>query len=174
MVDSAALRQGDCLENISWEPSLLVRNCRFEGTNTRGLLVTTRGKVVIEDNVFYRTGMQAILIADDAKGWYESGPVRDVLIRGNRFEECGYNSTPDNYAIAIVPENPELVPGYAVHRNIRIEDNYFRVYDYPVLMARSVDGLTFLRNKIGASALLPAGERRPRISLIACMHTTML
>jgi alpha-L-fucosidase 2 len=167
-IDSAALKPGDCLENTTWEPSLLVRNCRFEGTNTRGLLVTTRGKVIIEDNLFYRTGMQAILIADDAKSWYESGPVNDVVIRRNRFEECGYNSAPDNYTIAIVPENSELVPGYAVHRHIRIEDNIFRVYDYPVLKARSVDGLSFLRNKLISSSFMAAGQRRPRVFLTAC------
>ena len=170
-IDSAALKAGDCLENMTREPSVVVRNCRFEGTNTRGLLVTTRGKVVIENNVFYRTGMQAILIADDAKSWYESGPVRDVVIRHNRFEECGYNSAPDNYTIAIVPENSELVPGYAVHRNIRIEDNVFKVYDYPVLKARSVEGLTFLHNTILSSSFLPAGPRRPRILLTACTGT---
>lgn len=167
-VDSSELKPGDCLENMTWEPSLVVRNCRFEGTNTRGLLVTTRGKVVIENNVFYRTGMQAILIADDAKSWYESGPVRDVVIRRNRFEECGYNSAPDNYTIAIVPENSELVPGYGVHRNIRIEDNIFRVYDYPVLKAWSVEGLTFLHNTILSSSFLPMGEHRPRVLLTAC------
>ncbi|HEY4291190.1 MAG TPA: glycoside hydrolase N-terminal domain-containing protein [Puia sp.] len=171
-IDSAALKAGDCLENITHEPSLVVRNCRFEGTNTRGLLVTTRGKVVVENNVFYRTGMQAILIADDAKSWYESGPVRDVVIRRNRFEECGYNSAPDNYTIAIVPETSELVPGYAVHRNIRIEDNVFKVYDYPVLKARSVDGLTFLHNTILSSSFLPAGQKRPRVLLTACTHVS--
>jgi len=170
-IDSAALKAGDCLENMSREPSVVVRNCRIEGTNTRGMLVTTRGKVLIENNVFYRTGMQAILIADDAKSWYESGPVRDVMIRHNRFDECGYNSAPDNYTIAIVPENSELVSGYAVHRNIRIEDNIFKVYDYPVLKARSVDGLTFLHNTILSSSFLPAGQRRPRVLLTACTRT---
>jgi hypothetical protein len=173
-VDLAGLKAGDCVENITREPSLVVRHCRFEGTNTRGLLVTTRRKVVIEDNVFYRTGMQAILIADDAKSWYESGPVRDVLIKGNRFEECGYNSAPDNYPIAIVPENSELVPGYAVHKNIRITDNIFIVYDYPLLKARSVDGLVFRNNSIRSSSFLPAGERRDRIKLIACTHVLLL
>ncbi|HET9052630.1 MAG TPA: right-handed parallel beta-helix repeat-containing protein, partial [Cyclobacteriaceae bacterium] len=71
----SGIQNGDCLENITWTPALTIRNCRFEGTNTRGLLVTTRRKVLIEDNVFYRTGMHAILIANDASGWFESGPV---------------------------------------------------------------------------------------------------
>ncbi len=68
-----AVHMDDCIENISATPEVTIRHCRFERTNTRGVLVTTRRKVLIEDNMFYRTGMYAILIADDALSWYESG-----------------------------------------------------------------------------------------------------
>ncbi|MEI3798256.1 MULTISPECIES: right-handed parallel beta-helix repeat-containing protein [unclassified Chitinophaga] len=161
---------GDCLENITWTPSLTIRNCLFEAVNTRGLLVTTRKKVVIEHNRFYRTGMHAILIADDAASWFESGPVQDVLITGNTFEGCGYNLAPDNnYVIAIAPENHQLLKGYMVHHNIRIEDNEFRVYDYPVLTARSTGNLSFTRNRISwMKDYLPQGAPRPAFRLTGC------
>ncbi|MHA4811323.1 alpha-1,3-galactosidase-related protein [Flavitalea flava] len=142
-----SVKVGDVIENTTWTPHLTIRNCLFTGTNTRGLLVTTRRKVVIEDNDFIRLGMQAILIADDALSWYESGPVDDMLIRHNRFRECGHNSLPENYTIAIAPENHELTPS-PVHRNIRIMDNLFYCYSAPVLTAHSVDGLTFSGNTI--------------------------
>ena len=116
---------GQVIENITWTPEVSITNSRFERTNTRGLLLTTRKKVLIENNTFYRTGMHAILIANDASSWYESGPVQDVTIRGNTFEEGGYNQAPGNYVIAIAPENHQLVPGYRIHRNIRIENNIF-------------------------------------------------
>lgn len=103
--------QGDCIENITWTASLRVSDCRMEMTNTRGLLVTTPKKVVIENNYFYRTGMYAILIAADANSWYESGAVQDVLIRNNIFDGCTYNSYQNNnYTIAIEPENHERTP----------------------------------------------------------------
>ena len=35
--------------------------------------------------------MSAILIEGDAEGWFESGPVSDVLIEGNIFVDCAYN-----------------------------------------------------------------------------------
>lgn len=166
----AAVRTGDCLENRTWVPSLTIRNCRFEGVNTRGLLVTTRKKVIIENNTFYRTGMHAILVADDAGSWYESGPVEDVYIAGNTFEGCGYNLTPNNYVIAIAPENHELVKGYMVHRNIRIENNDFRIYDYPVLTARSTANLTFRNNRISwmTDFMAPQAAVSPSFSLTAC------
>ena len=161
------LKIGDALENVTWTPAFTLKNSRIEGTSTRGLLVTTRRKVRVENNVFYRTGMHAILIENDASGWFESGPVNDVTIQNNVFEECGYNSFPNNYVIHISPHNTRLVAGYQVHKNIRILNNTFKVYDYPLLSARSVDGLTFAGNKVIESDFMKAGEIRPSISLTA-------
>jgi hypothetical protein len=165
---SGNLRSGDALENITWTPSVTIQNSRFEGTITRGTLITTRRKVVIENNVYYRTGMQAILIANDAFGWYESGPVTDVTIRNNQFIECGYNSFPGNYIISIDPQIHQSVPNYYVHKNIRIENNIFKVYDYPVLSANSTNGLLFAGNTIEKSDFMKAGNKRPAILLTAC------
>ncbi|MDR0413972.1 MAG: right-handed parallel beta-helix repeat-containing protein [Prevotellaceae bacterium] len=146
----------DCLENLTWTPSLEVRGCRFEMTNTRGLLVTTPKKVEVTGNHFYRTGMYAIQIAGDAGSWYESGAVRDVTIRGNVFEEVGYNrGGQDSYAIAVNPEVHEQVKGHYVHRNIRISGNVFKTLDGLILKARSVDGLVFENNAISRSAWMP-------------------
>ena len=161
----AAVGVGDCIENISWTPSVMIRHCRFERTNTRGVLVTTRRKVVIEDNTFYHTGMHAILIADDALSWYESGAVRDVTIRRNRFIGCGYNSVPDDYVIAVAPENRRVVAGAFVHHNIRIEDNDFDTPDGLLLTAKSVDGLTFLGNRV-----VVRGVRRSPFRVVDCAH----
>lgn len=165
---SSELKIGDALENITWTPSVKITNSRFEGTISRGTLITTRGKVLIENNVYYRTGMHAILIENDAMGWYESGPVTDVTIRNNQFIECGFNSAPDSYAIKINPENRELVKKYYVHRNIRIENNTFKLYDYPLLSAKSTNGLTFINNKIEKSDFMPSGKNRPAFNFLAC------
>ncbi|MDR0393974.1 MAG: right-handed parallel beta-helix repeat-containing protein [Tannerella sp.] len=149
---------GDCIENITCTPSLHISNCRLESTNTRGLLVTTPKKVIIENNHFYRTGMYAILIAADANSWYESGAVRDVIIRNNTFEACGYNLYGDNnhYAIAVVPENHKQVKNHWVHSNILIYNNIFKVFgNNPVIKAKSVDNLDFQNNTIENIPLLP-------------------
>ncbi|SDF50585.1 Right handed beta helix region [Mucilaginibacter pineti] len=162
------IKVGDAFENITWTPSVTIKNSRFEGTISRGTLVTTRRKVLIENNIYYRTGMQAILIENDASGWYESGPVTDVTIRNNQFIECGYNSSPDNYIISINPQNHQPVPKYYVHKNIRIENNIFKVYDYPVLSARSTNGLYFINNEIVKSDFMQPGKKRPAFNFITC------
>jgi hypothetical protein len=161
---------GDCIENITWTPSVMVHNCRFERTNTRGLLITTRRKVVIEHNIFYRTGMQAILIAGDASSWFESGAVQDISIQNNIFEDCGYQDA-GCYVIAIAPENHVLIPGYMVHRNIRIENNLFKVLDSPVLTARSTGGLLFKNNTIVRTDFRKQNKDYPlHFNLIACRN----
>ncbi|UKJ06791.1 hypothetical protein [Solitalea lacus] len=165
----ADIRTGLCIENLTWTPEVTVQNSRFERTNTRGLLITTRRKVLITNNVFYRTGMHPILIADDASSWFESGSVQDVVVRNNVFEECGYNS--GSGAINIAPENHELDAINSVHRNIRIMDNIFKVSNNTVLSARSVDYLTFTGNKIIYPQPNVKGiSRGATVHLTACKH----
>lgn len=164
------VKVGDCIENITWTPEVTIRNSRFERTNTRGVLLTTRRKVLIENNTFYRTGMHAILIANDASSWFESGSVQDVIIRNNTFEECAYNSAPDNYVIAIAPENHQLINDYFVHKNVRIENNTFKVYDRPILTARSTEGLIFSNNIINQSNFMNMGTNEATVKLTACKN----
>lgn len=128
------------VENVTWTPEVEIRRNYFSRVPTRGILVTTRRKVLIEDNTFFRVPMSGILIADDARSWYESGPVRDVTIKGNLFVECG------SPVVAISPENDRYEG--AVHRNVTIERNRFVLHEGQILHARSTDGLTVRDNCI--------------------------
>ena len=56
--------------------------------------------------------MPAILVEDDASGWYESGVVKDMAISRNTFIQCG------EAVIQIVPHAPQ--PEGNVHENITI------------------------------------------------------
>lgn len=105
------------VENTTWTPSVEITGNYFARTPTRAILLTTRRPSVISRNVFYRIPMAAILVSDDARSWYESGPVHNLTISDNTFFEC---SAP---AILI---KPELTTFEApVHRNIIIRNNTF-------------------------------------------------
>jgi len=163
------VQKDDCIGNISKTPSVIIKNNRFEHVLTRGILVTTRRSVLIERNTFYRTGMHAILIADDCNSWYESGPVKDITIRNNKFLDCAYNSFPDDYVITIKPETTHFEKDKYVHSNISITGNTFQVFDTPVLFARDVKGLNFSGNTIIQRKLpeFPT-ENRPAFDLEHC------
>lgn len=138
------------VENLTWTPEVVIRNNYFSRIPTRGILVSTRRKVLIEDNVFFRMQMSAVLIADDARSWYESGPVTDVTIRRNKFIECG------EPVIHVAPENK--VCAGAVHRNISVTDNHFQLKGESMIKARSTDGITVTGNLIGLPDISKQGS----------------
>jgi hypothetical protein len=147
------------LENLTDCPSATIRRCIFENNRARGILCTTSGKVLVEDNVFRIAGA-AILIAGDANGWFESGAVRDVTIRRNRFENCLISPTQfSDGVIAIWPEIRKDVPGKFFHSNIRIENNTFLTFGGPLLYAHNVGNLVFSGNTITPTKAFPAWHR---------------
>lgn len=80
--------EGMSVENRSANPRLIVRNNWIERIPTRGILVSTRQPVLIENNVFSYVYESGILIGGgDACEWYESSPVTEVMMRGNSFRE---------------------------------------------------------------------------------------
>ena len=145
----SGLKVGDALENLTMTPDVLIQNSFFGSNRARGILISTPGKVVIEKNVFESSG-SAILIPGDANGWYESGAVKDVTIRNNTFNDPCMTSMYQfcEGIISIYPEIPKPDIKKPFHRNIIIENNEFHPFDYPLLYARSVDGLIFSGNKI--------------------------
>ncbi len=171
----ATITDGDALENLSWAPDVLIKNNFFGSCRARGVLVTTPGKVIIENNIFQSSG-SAILIAGDANYWYESGAVKDVVIRNNTFNEACLTSMFQfcEAIISIYPEIPKLDSSKPFHHNIFIENNTFNPYDYPVLYAKSVDGLVFSNNTIRRSVRFkPMHPRKFMITLEACKKITI-
>lgn len=109
--------QGKVIENATTIPDVTFENNFVDRIITRGLLLTTSGKVVVRKNRFVNTSMNAILVSDDAKNWYESGFVRDIQITENEFIAT------KGYYVCVKPENSRK-EGY-VHSGIKITDNYF-------------------------------------------------
>lgn len=131
---------GMMIENISACPELYFARNEIHRIVTRGLLITTRGKTVVEDNHFYGNSMSGILFSDDASSWYESGMCTDVTVRNNIFDYCG------EHGIMIKPEN--AVHGGAVHKNIKVIGNTFKKCEKACFYAKSSSDLQFLNNEI--------------------------
>lgn len=140
---SEVMQQKDLVvENVTWTPEVRITNNYFARVPTRGILITTRRKSLIEGNTFYGMQMSGIFVANDGLSWYESGPVHDLTIRQNTFLNCG------EPIISIDPENREYKG--AVHKNITIEENYFymRKNSSCAIRAKAVDGLMIRHNLI--------------------------
>ena len=109
----------DAVENITYTPNVTIKNNLSEYVPTRGVLCTTRGKVVIEGNTFKKQGMASILLEDDARGWFESGLIRDMTIKDNTFIDCAAPQIHSN------PQTAVLDPEQTVHSNITVTGNTF-------------------------------------------------
>lgn len=148
----AWIKERSVMENKTFNAELEVRNCKIgKRHRARGILVTTPFRTVIENNYFRSTGA-AILIEGDTNYWYESGACGDVLIRDNVFEDCFSSGYAGDWGHAVVTIHPSHQPQSETdepyHRNIRIENNTFKSFDYPILFARSVRDLKFTGNTL--------------------------
>ncbi|GLH74723.1 hypothetical protein GETHLI_32250 [Geothrix limicola] len=113
---------------------------------------------------------EARRVPGDANGWFESGGVADILLKQNVFENCLIADSQFSEAVVVVyPEAKRREPGRFVHRNIRVEDNTFQVFDAPILYADNTSGLSFRNNRIQRTrAFTPWLADRPAIRLIHC------
>jgi hypothetical protein len=138
---SPTFQPGDVVDNLSWQADVTVRDCKIELASCRGILATSRGKIVIEGNTINSYG-PGVLIEDDANFWWESSCVRDMTIRNNTFLHCGVQIHP----VAPKPDGP-------VHENIRIEGNTFIGKALPMhggqwfIYAHDVKGLAITDNR---------------------------
>ncbi len=137
---------GEVIEDISACPDICFSNNTLTRIITRGLLLTTRGKVIIKDNHFVSTSMSGILLSDDAKSWYESGMCCDVTIDNNLLDYCG--QTP----VLIKPEN--AVYKGAVHKNIRIINNEFKDYKGYCIRSKAADNIKIKGNKFNSGKVI--------------------
>lgn len=161
------------LENISWYPDLVMRKNIIRQNRARGALISTKGKVLIEDN-YISSQMHGILIEGDNNKWYESGGVRDVAIRNNTFENIGFGRM-TGYPLYISPLlRPEQRLGdKKYHRNIRFSDNKLKSFNGHLVFARSVNGLEVTGNEIQLSDDYPKGSKLPAIALDYCENVNI-
>ncbi|MCX6298721.1 MAG: right-handed parallel beta-helix repeat-containing protein [Bacteroidetes bacterium] len=137
---------GDVIENVTWTPEVEIRGCKVSRIPTRGFLLSTRRKVLVEGNEFLATHMNALQMAIDANSWYESGYVRDMTIRNNKFILCA------EPVIEIAPGN--RIANNSVYQNIRIENNEFFLRNEVIVKAKSINKLVVSGNIIYAEKKL--------------------
>lgn len=141
-------------------PDVVIRNCRFSSNRARGLLIGSRGKVLIENCRFHNPGA-AILFEGDARFWFEQAGVRDVTIRNNVFDNCRFGVWGDAIIATGTGLDEKYLSSCRYNRNILIENNTFRIFSAPVLKMYVTSGLIFRNNKIITTTDYPS-QREPK------------
>ncbi|MDO4930490.1 MAG: alpha-1,3-galactosidase B [Bacteroidales bacterium] len=170
--------EGYGIENLTWTPEVVFSGNTVRNNRARGALFSSPRRTVCENNFFDHTSGTAILLCGDCNGWYESGAVRDLVIRRNKFVNALTNMFQfTNAVISIYPEIPDLSGQKTYFHGgtagaIVIEDNEFDTFDAPLLYAKSVDGLVFRNNKVKKNdEYAPFHWNRQPVMLEHCTNT---
>ena len=157
------IRINDGVENLTWNPNFFIKNCIVRSNRARGLLISTPGEVIIEDNIISVPGA-AIKISGDVNSWYESGAVKNVLITNNHFGDCNYCSAWGKAVIDIDPEikDPEKYTK-TYHDNIKIINNTFETFNIGIVSGHSVGNIVFEDNIVCKTTTYPVSNNMSKI-----------
>ncbi|WP_139793759.1 alpha-1,3-galactosidase-related protein [Reichenbachiella faecimaris] len=144
------------LENLSYLASAKITNSIVRQNRARSLLISTPKPVEITNN-YFSSMMAGIRICGDANYWFESGPVTNVLVKGNTFEDLGIGG---HNPQAILQVDPIIGKDYRsngfFHKNIVFTDNTIKTFDRLLVYGLSIDTLTITDNKIIQTSLFEA------------------
>lgn len=153
-----SLSIGDVLENKTWNTSLFrMNNCTIRNNRARNIVIKAPGKVEITNNTL-SSMMASILVRNEMAFWYESGPVENLLIENNLFEDCV--TAGDNSAVITI--SPRIGPGFNcshVDHNIRILNNTFKTFGSSLVKAEYVDGLIVNGNTYEKTTTYPQSDK---------------
>ena len=113
----ADVEPGDFLSNSSFYADAEIRRCTFDGC-PRCLVLQGVSSALVEDNDF-RDTRRGVYLSSAYHFWSECGPVRNAVVRGNRFVRSQI------LPVWVRVNIPETVtdPIVPIHENITIEDN---------------------------------------------------
>ena len=164
----------DGIENISWQPTAIIENNVIRNNRARSMILKTRKKVIVRNN-HLSSQMASFRITGDLGLWNESSPSEDLLIENNIIENCVYGG---NGAQAIFLIDPQYVDKKNFEgkysKNITIRNNIIKTFDSSILVAMSVDGLTFENNEIiQTDTFKPIFPNSKNIQIINCNDVTI-
>lgn len=132
--------KGYVFENCSTAPTVHIENCNSGYNRPRGFLITTAGDTLIENCAFHNLS-HAISICGDANSWYESGPIGNVVLRNNNFDNSAYSG---GAVIQVSPKIKTFKMPY--HSKLLVENNYFRTNGKRFMDAEFCDTIVFKGN----------------------------
>lgn len=143
------LKIGDNPVNDEMFPDVHIDNCTVKNTRARAFLLRTRN-VVLENCHIYGMSLAAFLCALDLVRWGEVAASKNVVIRNNVIEKCGFVNSHVNYGainIRVNDDQPGLgdsIPG--VHKDFVIEGNKIINCGASAVAATAVDNIKIINN----------------------------
>lgn len=154
------LHPNSVADNVSWQADVHFRNSIVRQNRARTILVSTQGDVLIENNHFSTCSSASMLFEGDATYWHESGPVSNVIIRNNVFENFGLASRGSQILRFTPRVTYDGAPSHYYHKNVYFEDNVCEVFNRSFVYANSVENLVIKGNTIKESKDFPLSNTK--------------
>ena len=125
-IPDVSFNENDVIENISRTASLTVDGCVFERIPSRAILCTTRKDVRIVNSTFRCMGAPAVVVADDANFWFESGRSGNIYFENNTVIDCGARE--HSKGCDVIRYEPVVIDKSSekpVHGTITVRNNKF-------------------------------------------------
>lgn len=138
---------GDCamVKAVS-EATLIVQNCKLKSLLGRGVLASGLASVEIRDNYIHTPGA-GVFISGGADFWYETGPVKSILVENNIFDNCNYGTfVATREPLSIFPELQKFTDNFYYYDKIIVQRNHFKSSLRPLISAQSVNEFICLNN----------------------------
>lgn len=170
------LSVGSILQNRAFAASVNMTGCTIRNTRARGCILQSEN-IDISDCTFYGMSFPAIQAAPDVRKWYEVGPVINMSIHHNTFENCGCAVSGSDIPVIAVKNNhdklcADIDPGIkGVHKNVRITDNLFLHKSGRCIFLTSTDGVEIYDNLFMDC---PEEDGRCRIETVACSNSNIV
>lgn len=141
--------KGNIVGNTAYYAETHLDGCSVYNTRARAFLFQTEN-ILVENCHIYGLSGCAMILSPDIRKWHEVGPCKNVVIRNNRIEKCGYSKSPSNIGAIAVKccHDAGLTDSPAgVHENITIENNLFKDLGDSGIFALAVKGINVRNNR---------------------------
>ncbi len=142
-------KKGNIIGNTAYYAETHLDGCTVYNTRARAFLFQTEN-ILVENCHIYGMAGCAMILSPDIRKWHEVGPCKNVVIRNNVIEKCGYAKLPSNIGGIAVKccHDAGLTDSPAgVHENFTIEGNVFRNMGASGVFALAVKGITVKGNR---------------------------
>lgn len=142
-------KKGNIVGNTAYYAETHLDGCKVYNTRARAFLLQTENVLVENCHIYGMSGC-AMILSPDIRKWHEVGPCKNVVIKNNLIEKCGYAKVPSNIGSIAIKccHDAGLTDSPAgVHENITIENNTFRNLGGSGIFALAVKGLNIRNNR---------------------------
>lgn len=133
-----------CLDNLDNYPSLIFKNNLVQKNRARGILLKTKGDVLIEDNTIHTLGA-AFQICCDMNFWFESGGSNNIIIRNNTISGKRTHTWGAGL-FDIKQETISFIKNKFIQNNIIIENNEIYLNEHLLIHGNSIKNLSITNN----------------------------